>query len=82
MLTIKLSANQKQKSTVWGQSCKEIWARYKRVAAKSRQSRLTLCDPTDSSPTGSSVPGILQARIVEWVAISFSNIKGLAVNKI
>ena len=34
---------------------------------------LTLCDPRDSSPPGSSVPGILQARIVEWVAISFSN---------
>ena len=34
---------------------------------------LTLCDPIDSSPPGSSVPGILQARILEWVAISFSN---------
>ena len=33
----------------------------------------TLCNPTDSSPTGSSIPGILQARILEWVAISFSN---------
>ena len=36
------------------------------------QSCLTLCDPTDGSPPGSSVPGILQARILEWVAISFS----------
>ena len=43
------------------------------AAAKSRQSCLTLCDSTDGSPTGSSVPGILQARILEWVAISFSN---------
>ena len=43
-------------------------------AAKSLQSCLTLCDPIDSSPPGSSVPGILQARILEWVAISFSNI--------
>ena len=43
------------------------------AAAKSRQSCLTLCDPTEGSPTGSSVPGILQARILEWVAISFSN---------
>jgi len=43
------------------------------AAAKSRQSCPTLCDPIDSSPTGSSVPGILQARILEWVAISFSN---------
>ena len=42
-------------------------------AAKSLQSCPTLCDPIDSSPLGSSVPGILQARIVEWVAISFSN---------
>ena len=42
-------------------------------AAKSRQSCLTLCDPTDGSPTGSSVHRILQARILERVAISFSN---------
>ena len=34
---------------------------------------LTLCDPIDGSPPGSSVPGILQARTLEWVAISFSN---------
>ena len=43
------------------------------AAAKSLQSCLTLCDPIDSSPPGSPVPGILQARILEWVAISFSN---------
>ena len=43
------------------------------AAAKSRQSCPTLCDPIDGSPTGSSVPGILQARILEWVAISLSN---------
>ena len=42
-------------------------------AAKSLQSCPTLCDPIDSSPPGSSVPGILQARALEWVAISFSN---------
>jgi len=42
-------------------------------AAKSLQSCPTLCDPIDSSQPGSSVPGILQARLVEWVAISFSN---------
>ena len=41
--------------------------------AKSLQSCLTLCDPRDGSPAGSPVPGILQARTVEWVAISFSN---------
>ena len=43
------------------------------TAAKSLQSCPTLCDPTDSSPPGSPVPGILQARTLEWVAISFSN---------
>ena len=43
------------------------------AAAKSLQSCSTLCDPIDGSPLGSSVPGILQARILEWVAISFSN---------
>ena len=43
------------------------------AAAKSLQLCPTLCDPTESSPPGSAVPGILQARILEWVAISFSN---------
>ena len=43
------------------------------AAAKSLQSCPTLCDPIDGSPLGSSVPGILQPRILEWVAISFSN---------
>ena len=43
------------------------------AAAKSLQSCPTLCDPTDCSPLGSLIPGILQARILEWVAISFSN---------
>ena len=43
------------------------------AVAKSLQSCLTLCDPIDSSLPGSSVPGILQARTLEWVAISFSN---------
>ena len=43
------------------------------TATKSLQSCLTLCDPIDSSPPGSPVPGILQARTLEWVAISFSN---------
>ena len=44
------------------------------AAAKSLQSCLTLCEPIDGSPPGSSVPGILQARTLEWVAISFSNV--------
>ena len=43
------------------------------TAAKSRQSCLTLCDPINGSPPGSPIPGILQARTLEWVAISFSN---------
>ena len=43
------------------------------AAAKSLQSWLTLCDPIDGSPPGSPVPGTLQAKTLEWVAISFSN---------
>ena len=46
---------------------------YAAAAAKSLQSCPTLCDPTDGSPPGSPVPGVLQARTLEWVAISFSN---------
>ena len=45
----------------------------KHPAAKSLQSCPTLCDPIDGGPPGSPVPGILQARTLEWVAISFSN---------
>ena len=43
------------------------------ATAKSLQLCLTLCNPIDGSPLGSSVPGILQTRILEWVAISFSH---------
>ena len=43
------------------------------AAAKSLQSCPTLCDPMDGSPPGFPIPGILQARTLEWVAISFSN---------
>ena len=54
----------------------ELWALEEAVAAasKSLQSCPTLCDPIDDSPPGSPVPGILQARTLEWVAISFSNV--------
>ena len=45
------------------------------AAAKSLQSCPTLCDPIDGNPPGSAVPGILQARILEWVAISFSKVR-------
>ena len=44
------------------------------AAAKSLQSCLTLCNPIDGSPPGSAIPGILQARTLEWVAIYFSNV--------
>ena len=46
---------------------------YTAAAAASLQSCLTLCDPIDGNPSGSNVPGIFQARALEWVAISFSN---------
>ena len=61
---------------------REMGGRFKRegiyvsaaaAAAKSLQSCPTLCDPIDGSPPGSPVPGILQARTLEWVAISFSD---------
>ena len=56
-------------------------------AAKSLQSCPTLCDPIDGSPPGSPVPGILQARTLEWVAISFSNawkwkVKGKSLSRV
>ena len=59
---------------VQGQVC-SVWvaAAAAAAAAKSLQSCPSLCDPIDGSPPGSPVPGILQARTLEWVAISFSN---------
>ena len=60
---------------IW--ATREVVALYKfayaAAAAKSLQSCLTLCDPIDGSPPGFPVPGILQARTLEWVAISFSS---------
>ena len=53
-------------------SCK-VWVAAAAAAAKLPQSCPTLCDPIYGSPPGSPVPGILQARTLEWVAISFSN---------
>ena len=49
------------------------WVSHAAAAAKSLQSCPTLCGPIDGSPPGSAVPGILQARTLDWVAISFSN---------
>ena len=59
----------------WQEYTEELYKRglAAAAAAKSLQSCLTLCDPTDGSPPSSAVPGILQARTLEWVAISFSN---------
>ena len=56
----------------WGKSCRTK-PLICDAAAKSLQLCPTLCDPIDGSPPGSPVPGILQARTLEWVAISFSN---------
>ena len=53
--------------------CGPIYYQEAATAAKSLQLCPTLCDPIDVSPPGSPVPGILQARTLEWVAISFSN---------
>ena len=61
-------------SILWGFGGKQGCHRYPAAAAaKSLQSCATLCDPIDSSPPGSPIPGILQARTLEWVAIAFSN---------
>ena len=60
--------------TIWTtENSHIISCRTYKVSAKSLQSFLTLCDPIDGSPPGSPVPGILQARTLEWMAISFSN---------
>ena len=59
--------------TSMADSCQCMAAAAAAAAVKSLQSCPTLCNPIDSSPTGSPVPGILQTRILEWVAISFSN---------
>ena len=66
------------KTTLWDTwRNRETWPIQKNAAAaaaaKSLQSCPTLCDPIDGSPLGSSIPGILQARTLEWVATSFSN---------
>ena len=51
----------------------KFWEGAAAAAAKSLQSCPTLCDPIDGSPPGSAIPGILKARTLEWVAISFSD---------
>ena len=69
----KPCSKQVQTEATWDQSQTLTKVQQLAAAAKSLQSRLTLCDRIDGSPPGSSVPGILQARTREWVAISFSS---------
>ena len=68
--------NKQTKNPQW-KSCQNTpnstHSKCKAAAAKSLQSCPTLCDPIDGSPSGFPIPGILQARTLEWVAISFSN---------
>ena len=67
----KITQLAREKSRTLNMSCTAFPAAA--AAAKSLQLCLTLCDPRDGSPPGSPIPGILQARTLEWVAISFSN---------
>ena len=76
-LSMKQKQNQERREYTCG--CQEgaVWEKVRvgvvAAAAKSLQSCPTLCNPIDSSPPGSAVPGILQARTLKWVAIAFSN---------
>ena len=70
-LRMDLGARQGKEWARWSESV--ALCRITAAAAKSLQSCATLCDPIDGSPPGSPVPGILQARTLEWVAIAFSN---------
>ena len=67
-----LAIKQQLKAPNHEEAFKQLY-RLAAAAAKSLQSCPSLCDPIDGSPPGSPIPGILQARILEWVAISFSN---------
>ena len=66
---LEIMVNSEEKNNTYSRLLASVAA----AAAKSLQSCPTLCDRIDGSPPGSPVPGILQARILEWVAISFSN---------
>ena len=76
---VQSEISQKETNTIHDFKCPAFigrerdWGRAAAAAAKSLQSCPTLCDPRDGSPPGSPVPGVLQARTLEWVAISFSN---------
>ena len=70
---LKDSASTMLKRETYVSAARETYVSAAAAAAKSLQSCPTLCDPIDGSPPGSAVPGILQARTLEWVAISFPN---------
>ena len=72
-LSIKVSLLKAMVFPVVMYGCESWTIKKAAAAAKSFQSCPTLCDPIDGSPPGSPVPGILQARTLEWVVISFSN---------
>ena len=65
----------------WNREVSSGYAAAAATAAKSLQSCPTLCDPTDGSPLGSSVPGILQARVLEWGATAFSRKQSRTMEK-
>ena len=73
MLEIICNAFRKRSQWIWSCLLMTHTAAAAAAAAKLLQSCPTLCDPRDSSPPGFPIPGILQARTLEWVAISFSN---------
>ena len=73
VLNLILSAWQAYSKGLWNEWKNEQSFIFWHAAAKSLQSCPTLCDPIDGSPPGSPVPGILQARTLDWVAISLSN---------
>ena len=68
----------RDKKAILSDQCKEIEENNRTTTTKLLQSCPTPCDPTDSSPPGCLIPGILQARTLEWVAISFSIYWGIA----
>ena len=71
---MNLEEGEKRKEKIKERKKNESDLKCAAAAAKSLQSCPTLCDPIDGSPPGSPVPGILQARTLEWVAISFSSV--------
>ena len=71
-MVLEILSDLKFSDTIRGMTCPAMPLSVA-AAAESLQSCPTLCDPIDSSPPGFSVPGILQATTLEWVAISFSN---------